>query len=98
MRKGISLLEDLCQRHADGKRDYIYYLSFAYARLQEYSISLKYIDKFLLIEPQNEQALSLRELVKSKRNEEAAKGAAVVTGGAMIVGGLIALGFGLLKK
>lgn len=98
MRKGINLLEDLCERHPEGKRDYIYYLAFGYARLQEYNISLKYIEKFLQIEPNNEQALQLQMLVKEKRMDSAKKGAAVVGGAAMIAGGLLALGFGLLKK
>lgn len=98
MRKGISLLEELCTRHPEGKRDYIYYLAFGHARLQDYTLSLKYIDRFLAIEPENEQALNLREVVKSKRLTEATKGAAVVGGAAMIAGGLLALGFGLLRK
>lgn len=98
MRKGINLLEDLSNRHPEGKRDYIYYLAFGYARLQDYTLSLKFIDKFLQIEPENEQARSLRELVKAKRMNEATKGAAMVGGAAMIAGGLLALGFGLLKK
>lgn len=80
MRKGINLLEELCNRNPEGKRDYIYYLAFGYARLQDYTLSLKYIEKFLLIEPNNEQAKSLQELVKSKRMSEATKGAAVVGG------------------
>lgn len=120
MRKGINLLEDLCERHPAGKRDYIYYLAFGYARLQDYSLSLKYIDRFLQIEPENEQAKNLQELVKSKRRSDATKGAAVVggesdtsphlmafvkstiipflAGATLIAGGLLALGFGLLKK
>lgn len=85
---------------------------------------MKYIERFLQIEPQNEQAKNLLDLVKSKRVAEATKGAAVVggniytltkesllsrikhtlnhlrvlSGAAMIAGGLLALGFGLLKK
>lgn len=80
MRRGINLLQDLCERHPDGKRDYIYYLAFGYARLQDYTLSLKYIERFLEIEPQNEQAKNLQELVKSKRMSDATKGAAVVGG------------------
>lgn len=80
MRKGINLLEDLCERHPEGKRDYIYYLAFGYARLQDYTISMKYIERFLQIEPQNEQAKNLLDLVKSKRVAEASKGAAMVGG------------------
>lgn len=98
MRKGIHLLEDLAARNPEGKRDYIYYLAFGYARLQDYTLSLKYIERFLQIEPDNEQARNLQELVKSKRLSEGAKGAAVVGGAAMIAGGLLALGYGLLKK
>lgn len=98
MKKGINLLEDLCDKHPEGKRDYIYYLAFGYARLQEYHLCLKYIEKFLLIEPNNEQALQLQEYVKQKRMDSAKKGVAVVGGAAMFAGGLLALGYGLMKK
>lgn len=59
MRKGVVLLEDLCNRHAQGNRDYIYYLAIGNARLKNYSDSLKFIKAFLQVEPNNQQAISL---------------------------------------
>lgn len=98
MRRGLNLLEDLCRKNPEGQRDYIYYLAFGNARLQEYGTAIGYIDKFLDIEPQNHQVRELRDLCKQRRMDTATKGAAILGGAAMVVGGLAALGFGLLKK
>lgn len=46
-------------RHAEGNRDYIYYLAIGNARLKQYSLALKYCKAFLQIEPNNQQAISL---------------------------------------
>lgn len=59
MRKGIVLLEDLCNRHSAGNRDYIYYLAIGNARLKNYTDSLKFVQAFLQVEPNNQQAISL---------------------------------------
>lgn len=58
-------------------------------------MALKYIEKFLEIEPSNQQALSLKELISKRRNAEAAKGAAAVGGVAMVVGGIALIGMAL---
>lgn len=63
--QGIILLEDLTNRHAEGNRDYIYYLAIGNARLKNYSDSLKYIKAFLQVEPNNQQAKSLEVRVVS---------------------------------
>lgn len=53
------MLEDLATRHAEGKRDYIYYLAIGNARIKQYSVALKYCKAFLQIEPNNQQVLGL---------------------------------------
>lgn len=98
MSQGLFLLEDLCRHHPEGKRDYIYYLAFGNARLHEYGTAIRYIEKFQEIEPQNEQVQQLLDFCKKRRTETATKGAAILGGVAMLVGGLAALGFGMLKK
>lgn len=58
--QGLVLLEDLTLSHAEGNRDYIYYLALGNARLKNYSIALKYLDAFLEVEPNNAQVISLK--------------------------------------
>lgn len=52
-------MEDLTIRHAEGNRDYIYYLAIGNARLKNYSMALKYLRAFLQVEPNNMQVITL---------------------------------------
>lgn len=61
--QGVLLLEELATRHAEGNRDYIYYLAIGNARLKQYSVALKYCKAFLQIEPHNQQAIGLEVCV-----------------------------------
>lgn len=70
MKKGIVLLEDLCNRHAQGNRDYIYYLAIGNARLKNYTDALKFIKAFLQVEPNNQQAISLEVTADRANNIE----------------------------
>lgn len=98
MKSGITLLEDLCKKHPEGKRDYIYYLAIAYTRLKEYSTAMKYVQAFLEIEPNNQQVISLEEYIKKKIDIEGLKGAAMAGGAALVLGGILGIGFALAKK
>lgn len=57
--QGIVFLEELSLRHAEGNRDYIYYLAVGNARIGNYSLALRYLKAFLLVEPNNIQVLTL---------------------------------------
>ncbi|KXJ82400.1 mitochondrial fission 1 protein [Aedes albopictus] len=98
MRSGITLLEDLCRKNPEGKRDYIYYLALAYTRLKEYSTAMKYVQAFLEIEPNNQQVISLEEYIKKKMEIEGLKGVAMAGGAALVLGGILGIGFALAKK
>lgn len=98
MKKGIGLFEDLCRRNPEGKRDCIYYLAIGNTRLKEYSTAMKYVQAFLEIEPSNQQVISLEEYIKKKMDIEGLKGAAMAGGAALVLGGLLGLGFALAKK
>ncbi|XP_055639945.1 mitochondrial fission 1 protein isoform X2 [Toxorhynchites rutilus septentrionalis] len=95
---GVRLLEDLCVKNSDGKRDYIYYLAIAYTRLKEYSTAMKYVQAFLEIEPSNQQVIGLEEYIKKKMDIEGLKGVAMASGAALILGGILGIGFALAKK
>ncbi|XP_062545271.1 mitochondrial fission 1 protein [Armigeres subalbatus] len=98
MRSGITLLEDLCKKNPEGKRDYIYYLALGYTRLKEYSTAMKYVQAFLEIEPNNQQVITLEGYIKKKIEIEGLKGVAVAGGAAIVIGGILGLGFALAKK
>jgi len=53
------LLEDLVTRHAEGNRDYIYYLAIGHARIKQYTVALNHCRSFLQIEPNNQQVKAL---------------------------------------
>ncbi|XP_059619226.1 mitochondrial fission 1 protein [Phlebotomus argentipes] len=98
IKKGIVLLEDLATRHAEGKRDYIYYLAIGHTRIKEYTVALKYVRSFLQIEPNNQQVINLEQIIKKKMERDGLIGVAVAGGAALVVGGLLGLGFALAKK
>ncbi|XP_058058781.1 mitochondrial fission 1 protein [Anopheles bellator] len=98
MKRGISLLENLFASHPEGRRDYLYYLAIGHTRLQEYSEALKHAQAFLEIEPNNQQVIALEEMVKKRMEIEGLKGVAKATGAALVVGGILGLGFALFKK
>lgn len=97
-KQGITLLEELCKKNPEGKRDYIYYLALAYTRLKEYSTAMKYVQAFLEIEPNNQQVIVLEEYIKKKIDIEGLKGAAMAGGAALVLGGILGIGFALAKK
>lgn len=95
--QGIALLEDLCTKNPDDKRDYIYYLALGHARLKEYTHSIKFCEAFLQIEPNNQQVLGLQDYCKDQIRRDGLKGAAMV-GGGIVAAGAAAIGFALLKQ
>eukprot|EP00116_Pleurobrachia_bachei_P003785 sb/3464047/ len=92
IRKGIRLLEELCQSGVD-QRDFVYFLAVGYYRLGDSRVAIKYCERILEMEPGNSQARQLIEVIKKKRKKDAMIGAAVLGGGAVAVtGGLLVAG------
>ncbi|EDV34889.1 uncharacterized protein Dana_GF16209, isoform A [Drosophila ananassae] len=90
-------LEELARTHTEGRRDYIYYLAFGNARIKNYDLSLNYCRAFLEIES-NEQVRSLEEYIKKQSDKEIAKGMAVAGGAALVLGGILGLGFAMARN
>ncbi|PAV57225.1 hypothetical protein WR25_11466 [Diploscapter pachys] len=93
--EGINLLEKLLHDEPDNgaKRDYVYHLAIANARLKDYDRALAYIDALLTHEQSNRQAQRLKEVIEKKMRKEGLIGAAIVGTGALVLGGLAALLF-----
>ncbi|XP_023720720.1 mitochondrial fission 1 protein [Cryptotermes secundus] len=99
IRKGIILLEELYQNgNAEGRRDYLYYLAIANARIKEYTKGLHYVREFLKIEPGNQQVHNLETLIKKRMEKEGLMGMAMAGGVVLAIGGLVGLGLALSRK
>ncbi|XP_065062122.1 mitochondrial fission 1 protein-like [Rhopilema esculentum] len=102
IRKGIELFQDLCTRGCD-QRDFLFFLALGYYKLGQWEPAMKCIQRLLNIEPNNHQAIEMKELINKKMNKDGLMGVAIaggaVVGGILgIVGGSIILGYKLLKK
>uniref|UniRef100_A0A1I7TNG4 Mitochondrial fission 1 protein n=1 Tax=Caenorhabditis tropicalis TaxID=1561998 RepID=A0A1I7TNG4_9PELO len=93
VKEGIVCLEKLLRDDEDrtSKRNYVYYLAVANARLKQYDVALGYIDVLLEAEGNNQQAKTLKENIKSAMTHDGLIGAAIVGGGALALAGLVAV-------
>ncbi|RZC34415.1 mitochondrial fission 1 protein [Asbolus verrucosus] len=98
IQKGIILLEDLYKTHEEGQRDYLYYLAIGTARLKEYTKALNYVRSFLLIEPGNQQVISLQQTIKKKMEKEGLVGMAMAGGVVLAVGAIVGVGMAIASK
>ncbi|RDD46057.1 Arf-GAP domain and FG repeat-containing protein 1 [Trichoplax sp. H2] len=87
VKKGISLIEELCYSGED-QRDYLYLLAVGHFKLKDYNYALKYIERVLAIEPSNNQGNRLKQLIMKNMQIDGLKGIA-------IVGGIIAVAAGV---
>lgn len=92
IRKGISLLEDLCYvADQTDRRDYLYYIAIGQTRLKKYNLALDCVEEFLRSEPENHQAKELRNYINKKLTKEGLTGFAIAGGAAALIIGLFAL-------
>lgn len=89
VRKGVSIYEGICNTNTD-HRDFLFFISIGYYKIDEYHKALKYVKKLLVIEPHNRQGIALEDLITSKLRNRGLTGMALVVGGAALVGGAIA--------
>lgn len=98
IRKGILLLKELFNSHAEGKRDYLFYLAIGNARIKEYNKALHYVKSFLEIEPANQQVLALERQINKRMEKEGLIGMAVAGGAVLALGGIVGLGIALASS
>ncbi|KAE9413556.1 hypothetical protein Angca_007850 [Angiostrongylus cantonensis] len=79
------------------KRDYVYYLAVANARLGNYDRALAYIDILLAAESHNRQATHLRKMIEKRMRRDGLFGLAVFGGGALLLTGVLAALFAAKK-
>uniref|UniRef100_A0A0K0D634 Mitochondrial fission 1 protein n=1 Tax=Angiostrongylus cantonensis TaxID=6313 RepID=A0A0K0D634_ANGCA len=97
--EGTNMLEKLLHLEPDhlSKRDYVYYLAVANARLGNYDRALAYIDILLAAESHNRQATHLRKMIEKRMRRDGLFGLAVFGGGALLLTGVLAALFAAKK-
>jgi len=96
IRKGIKLLESLCDSKTD-QRDFLFFIAFGYYKLGDFDTSLRYTKRILTIEPNNHQAKDLELSIEKKMKSEGLLGMAMVGSAAAVISGII-LGAIFAKK
>ena len=95
VRKGVAMLEGLCEPNMD-QRDFLFFISIGYYKLEEYTKAMKYVKRLLVIEPENQQGIALGEAIKKKVHSRGLMGMALVGGAAALVG--VVVGAALSRK
>uniref|UniRef100_A0A1B0CF32 Putative fission protein fis1 n=1 Tax=Lutzomyia longipalpis TaxID=7200 RepID=A0A1B0CF32_LUTLO len=73
-------------------------LATGHTRIREYTVALKYVRSFLQIEPNNQQVITLEQIIKKKMQRDGMIGVAVAGGAALVIGGILGLEFAMAKK
>lgn len=100
MKLGVKLLRELYDQAKDeqAKRDYLYYIAVADAKLKNYDDALKLLDGILHVQPGNRQVIELRKETEKRMRNDGLIGMAVVGGiAAAAIGGIVGLGIALSK-
>ncbi|CAG8458778.1 2376_t:CDS:2 [Paraglomus occultum] len=93
-KEGIKLLYEIYNESRERRRECLYYLALGHYKVGEYRSAKDHNNQLLQLEPNNQQALSLAEVIDEKVNREGIIGAAI-TGGLVALGALIV---GLIAK
>lgn len=88
IRKGINIFRQLCRGEHDS-RDFLFFLALGHYKLGECTAASKFIQRLLTIEPNNSQAMELKEMIDCKATKDGVLGLA-------LSGGLMAVGVALL--
>ncbi|KAG0232773.1 mitochondrial membrane protein [Actinomortierella wolfii] len=93
--RGVLLLTDIYREVPDRRRECLFYLAVGHLKLGNYNDARKFNDSLLEFEPNNSQALALRQEIENRVAKEGFIGMAIVTGVAAVGGIVLAA---LLKK
>ncbi|CAG8512183.1 8276_t:CDS:2 [Paraglomus brasilianum] len=89
-KEGIKLFYEIYNESRERRRECLYYLALGHYKVGEYRKAKEHNNQLLQLEPNNQQALSLAEVIDEKVNREGIIGAAItgvlVALGALVVG------------
>ncbi|KAJ1545730.1 mitochondrial membrane protein [Nowakowskiella sp. JEL0078] len=92
--QGVELLQEIYRENPNRRRECLYYLALGSYKLGRYREARNHNDTLLKMEAENQQALSLRNLIDEKVRSEGLMGMALVgTAAATVV-----LGFFMLRS
>lgn len=101
IKNGLQLFQKIFESAKDDniKRDSLYYMAVAEARLKNYEPSLKYLQNILNVETTNEQVRDLYVEVNKRMRKDGLIGVGIVAGSAAVgLVGLAALGIAMITK
>ncbi|KAI8927022.1 hypothetical protein BC831DRAFT_454213 [Entophlyctis helioformis] len=85
---GVDLLHSIYRENPGRRRECLYYLALGEYKLSNYAKARRYNETLLNMEPSNQQALSLKNLIAERVQQEGLVGMAIV-GGVVAAAGLI---------
>jgi fission 1 protein len=101
IKTGLNMFKNLFDdtKDEDVKRDALYYMAIAEAKMKNYEPAIKYLKTILSVQTNNEQVKDLYVEINNRMKKDGLIGLGIV-GGAAAVGlvGLIGLGAALLSK
>lgn len=92
-RLGVKILTDVFKDSPQRRRECLYYLSIGTYKLGDYSDSRRYVDALLSYEPENQQALALKQMVADKIAKDGLIGIALVSGAVAAGAAILSLAF-----
>ena len=99
--RGISLLEEILEEDPERSRECYYYMGAAFLKIKDYVKADQVVSKLLDQEPNNSQALALKKCIKDSIGRGTNVKFIYITDGMIglaSVGGIAAVGFGLLLR
>ncbi|KAI8389506.1 mitochondria fission 1 protein [Blakeslea trispora] len=87
---GIKLLTEIYTDAPERRRECLYFLAVGNFKLSDYSEARRFNDQLLKLEPRNDQALALKQLIDDKVSTEGVIGLAIVSGVVAVGAALVA--------
>ncbi|KAG2189796.1 hypothetical protein INT46_005184 [Mucor plumbeus] len=87
---GIKLLTEIYTDAPERRRECLYFLAIGNFKISNYSEARRFNDQLLKLEPRNDQALALKQLIDEKVSTEGVIGLAIVSGVVAVGAALVA--------
>ncbi|KAG2210482.1 uncharacterized protein EV154DRAFT_519883 [Mucor mucedo] len=87
---GIKLLTEIYTDAPERRRECLYFLAIGNFKIKNYSEARRFNDQLLKLEPRNDQATSLKQMIDEKVSTEGVIGLAIVSGVVAVGAALVA--------
>lgn len=87
---GLKLLTEIYTDAPERRRECLYFLAIGNFKIKNYSEARRFNDQLLKVEPRNDQAASLKQMIDEKVSTEGVIGLAIVSGVVAVGAALVA--------